>query len=133
MRRAAHPSGCARCGAGAVCSAMKYQSLLTGVDFEFGVQASGFRVSGYRVRGFRFKGLQFRDTHACRLENCEPTRLTTFFSSQLCISTIVTDTDNFHITTDTVTKIAVRVTRGTAGICHWAPAGNSLDGSSSHS
>ena len=27
MRRAAHPSGCARCGAGAVCSAMKCQSL----------------------------------------------------------------------------------------------------------
>ena len=29
MRRAAHPSGSARCGAGAGCSAMKYQSLLT--------------------------------------------------------------------------------------------------------
>ena len=27
MRRAAHPSGCARCGAGAGCSAIKYQSL----------------------------------------------------------------------------------------------------------
>jgi len=27
MRRAAHPSGCARCGAGADCSAIKYQSL----------------------------------------------------------------------------------------------------------
>ena len=27
MRRAARPSGCARCGAGADCSAMKYQSL----------------------------------------------------------------------------------------------------------
>ena len=27
MRRAAHPSGCARCGAGAGCSAMKHQSL----------------------------------------------------------------------------------------------------------
>jgi len=28
MRRAAHPSGCARCGAGAGCSAVQYQSLL---------------------------------------------------------------------------------------------------------
>ena len=28
MRRAAHPSGCARCGAGAGCSAIKYRSLL---------------------------------------------------------------------------------------------------------
>ena len=28
MRKAAHPSGCARCGAGAGCSAIKYQSLL---------------------------------------------------------------------------------------------------------
>jgi hypothetical protein len=27
MRRAAHPSGCARCGAGAGCSAIRYQSL----------------------------------------------------------------------------------------------------------
>ena len=27
MRRAAHPSGCARCGAGAGCSAINYQSL----------------------------------------------------------------------------------------------------------
>ena len=27
MRKAAHPSGCARCGAGAGCSAIKYQSL----------------------------------------------------------------------------------------------------------
>ena len=27
MRRAAHPSGCARCGSGAGCSAIKYQSL----------------------------------------------------------------------------------------------------------
>ena len=27
MRRAAHPSGCARCGAGAGCSALKYPSL----------------------------------------------------------------------------------------------------------
>ena len=27
MRRAAHPSGCARCGAGAGCSAITYQSL----------------------------------------------------------------------------------------------------------
>jgi len=27
MRRAAHPSGCARCGAGAGCSAIKYQSI----------------------------------------------------------------------------------------------------------
>ena len=29
MRRAAHPPGCAWCGAGAVCSAMKCQPLLT--------------------------------------------------------------------------------------------------------
>ena len=28
MRRAAHPSGCARCGAGAGYSAIRYQSLL---------------------------------------------------------------------------------------------------------
>ena len=28
MRRAAHPSGCARCSAGAGCSAIKYQPLL---------------------------------------------------------------------------------------------------------
>ena len=28
MCRAAHPSGCARCGAGAGCSAIKYQSLM---------------------------------------------------------------------------------------------------------
>ena len=27
MRRASHPSGCARCGAGAGCSAINYQSL----------------------------------------------------------------------------------------------------------
>ena len=27
MRGAAHPSGCARCGAGAGCSSIKYQSL----------------------------------------------------------------------------------------------------------
>ena len=29
MRKAAHPPGCARCGAGAGCSAIKYQSLST--------------------------------------------------------------------------------------------------------
>ena len=29
MRKAAHPSGCARCGAGAGCSAIKYQSRWT--------------------------------------------------------------------------------------------------------
>ena len=29
MRRAAHPSGTATCGAGAGCPVMKYQSLLT--------------------------------------------------------------------------------------------------------
>jgi len=34
MRRAAHPSGCARCGAGAGCSAIKYQSLFIGLAFE---------------------------------------------------------------------------------------------------
>ena len=28
MRRAAHPSGCVRCGAGAGCSGIKYQSLV---------------------------------------------------------------------------------------------------------
>ena len=27
MRRAGHPSGCARCGAGADCSASRYQSI----------------------------------------------------------------------------------------------------------
>ena len=27
MRRAAHPSGCARCGAGAGCSAIEYEYL----------------------------------------------------------------------------------------------------------
>ena len=28
MRRAAHPAGCARCGAGAGCLAIEYQSLM---------------------------------------------------------------------------------------------------------
>ena len=43
MRRAAHPFECARCDAGAGCSAMKYQSL-SGVGNP--TRASGFRVSG---------------------------------------------------------------------------------------
>ena len=45
MRRAAHPSGCARCEAGAGCSAIKYQSLMHTGD---GVRA--------RVRGRAFAG-----------------------------------------------------------------------------
>ena len=35
MRRSAQPSGCARCGAGAGCSEIKYQYLSTGHDTGF--------------------------------------------------------------------------------------------------
>ena len=79
-----------------------------------------------QVRGFRVQGSEFRDTHVCRLENCQPTQL----SHQLCVSSICIDTDNYHITIDTVTRIAVRVTRGRAGIRHWAR--NSLEGLSAY-
>ena len=37
MRRAAHPSGCARCGAGAGCAAIEYQSL-SGCNSEPGIR-----------------------------------------------------------------------------------------------
>ena len=75
MRRAAHPSGCARCGAGSGCSAMKNQSLtrlapsLWQANFrdqagQFRMQGSGCRVqgSGFRVQGpeFRVQGSGFR-------------------------------------------------------------------------
>jgi hypothetical protein len=44
MRRAAHPSGCARCGAGAGSSAMKYQSLWEG-RYQLRKAGSGARPS----------------------------------------------------------------------------------------
>ena len=59
MRRAAHPSGCARCGAGAGRSAIKYQFLsrpcqqqLPVSGFESRVSGSRFRVSGFGFQGF---------------------------------------------------------------------------------
>jgi len=41
MRRAAHPSGCARCGAGAGCAAIKYQSLRQEVSAERSARGRG--------------------------------------------------------------------------------------------
>ena len=49
MCRAAHSSGCARCGAGAGCSAIKYQSLnLTRLSFVRSPRRSALRSPGPR-------------------------------------------------------------------------------------
>ena len=71
-RRAAHPSGCARCGAGAGCSVIKYQSLF-GVGegapsrpspprTSFGFQVSRFGIwdSGFGIRETGF-GIRVED------------------------------------------------------------------------
>ena len=83
MLRVAHPSGCARCGAGIVCSAINYQSLLERdcipppllprrltypagqtPGFGFWVSDFGFRVSGFGVRlssfGYDLSCFEFR-------------------------------------------------------------------------
>ena len=64
MRRAAHPSGCARCGAGAGCSAIKYQSplvhgMLRTVSSSRGVQCRDISSSG---------GVQRRVQGACNVK-----------------------------------------------------------------
>jgi len=56
MRRAARLSGCAKCGAGAGCSAIKYQSL-QGAGVGITQTCSGFRVwdLGFRVWELKFR------------------------------------------------------------------------------
>ena len=78
MRRAAHPSGCVTCGAGAGCSQIKYQSLSENAGVEgyhmeqhprlqgwgCGFSVAGLRVEGWGSRvqglGLRVDGLGFR-------------------------------------------------------------------------
>ena len=58
MRRAAHSSGCARCGAGAGCSAIRYQSLFRVVGVQWVEPGGGPPILisevGFGVSGFRF-------------------------------------------------------------------------------
>ena len=51
MRRAAHPSGCARCGDGAGYSAMKYQSLTCPEDIRVALLGEVRKLHAPRLRG----------------------------------------------------------------------------------
>ena len=56
MRRAAHPSGCARCGDGADCSAIKYQSLYCAVSYERGTPVKQLSLRDGPVSGHQDGG-----------------------------------------------------------------------------
>jgi len=56
----AHPSGCARCGAGAGCSAIKYQSLLRGKQMRARLHPAGTRQhSRWHARIMRLTATTF--------------------------------------------------------------------------